>query len=116
MNQTFNDGVLKVFSVEAQDDGTEKLKLEHGKLRYEERTVGINRYYRAKQENVEISKVLRTQRLKNISTQDVAVVDGEQYHIRRAVFPRDTVPPCWDLSLERVTHDYDFKPTRKKAE
>lgn len=106
--QTFNDGFLKVYAVDDKGDGEYKLTLKHGKLRYDERTVGIDRYYKAKQDNVEITKVLRIPRLRGISTQDVAVLEnGEQYHIRRAVPPQNVTPPCWDLSLERVTHDYD---------
>ena len=109
--QTFNDGVLKVYSLSRKTDGSEELTLKHRLLRYEERTVGVNRYYRAAQENVRITKVLRVQKLKNISTQDVVILEsGEQYYVRRAVDPKNNVnPPCWDLSLERVTHDIDIK-------
>jgi len=106
--QPLNDGVLEVYAND-RADGVDNLTIKHGCLRYDERTVGINRYYKAKQENVEITRLLRVQRLRDISTQDIAVTEvGEQYHIRRIVYPKDVVPPCCDLSLERVTQNYDI--------
>jgi len=107
--QTFNDGVISVYSIESVDNGSETLELKQKNLRFNERTVGINRYYRAKQDNVEITKVIRTPRLQKISTQDVVrFLNGEQYYIRRIVPPENVTPPCWDLSLERVVHDYNI--------
>ena len=106
--QAFNDGVLAVYSISRNGDGSETLTEKYGLLRYAERTVGISRYYKAKQENVEISLLLRIHRLEDISTQDVVVLsDRRQFNIRQVQYPQDIMPPCCDLSLERVTHDYD---------
>lgn len=109
--QAFNDGVLAVYAVDRDGDGNESLRVKHRLLRYDERTVGLSRFYKAKQENVEISLVLRIQRHEDISTQDVAVLaTGRQYSIRQVQYPKDVAPPCCDMSLERVTHDYDYIP------
>jgi len=108
--QTFNDGVLSVHEITRTDDGGESLTVKHALLRYEERTVGISRYYSARQENAEITMLLRVMRRDDISTQDIVVLhDGRQYTIRQVQYPRGIEPPCCDLSLERVTHNYDVK-------
>jgi len=108
--QTYNDGVLAIHAVNRHGDGSETLAVKHPLLRYDERTVGMNRYYRAKQENVEVSKVLRAPRHDDISPQDVAVLqDGRQYHIRQVQYPKGVMPPSCDLSLERVAHHYDIE-------
>ena len=107
--QVFCDGVLSINGITRHDDGSETLTVKHPLLRYDERTVGINRFYNAKQESVEISLVLRVQRHDGISTQDVAVLsDGRQFHIRQVQHPKGVSPPCCDLSLERVVRDYEL--------
>jgi len=108
--QTFNDGVLAIYAIERHPDGSETLTPKHELLRYDERTVGIGRYYRAKHENAEITRVLRVPRHNDISTQDVAVAtDGQQYNIRQVQYPKEATPACCDLSVERVTQNYDIE-------
>ena len=106
--QTFNDGILSICSAKDHEDGTTTLTVKHALLRYHERTVGINRYYRAKQESVEISMLVRIPWHGDVSTQDVAVLgDGRQFGIMQVQKPEGVMPPCLDISLERVVHDYD---------
>ena len=65
-------------------------------LRYEERRLGLQRYYEGKQNQVDVERVLRTPRRKGVSSQDLAVTeDGQQYRI-------DLV-----LTLTRITQKYD---------
>ena len=110
--QTHNDGTVKIYRVDniAQPGNRpqEGLVLKRT-LRYKERTVGINRAYLAKQAGAEVSYVLRTPRLRDISTQDVAIPnDGKQYRITMIQYPEDTNPPAMDLTLERLEHDYEM--------
>ena len=107
--QSFNDGTVRVYAVKnASEPGNlpvEELELKH-ELRYCERTVGIKRYYAALQANVQIDRVLRCNRREDVSTQDVAIVNGCNYVIGQVQYPQDVLPPCMDLSLKRVEKVY----------
>jgi len=108
--QTFNDGVVKIYSVsDTSESGkmpTEALTLKQ-KLRYHERTVGLARFWSAQQANVRISYVLRCPRLRDISTQDVAIPnDGKQYRIVQIQYPEDIYPQVMDLTLEELAQEY----------
>lgn len=112
--QTFNDGVVNVYSIgnisEPGNRPKEGLTLKVDPLRYEERTVGMGRFWTAMQAQVRVERILRVPRLDSISSQDVAVPnDGEQYKIVQIQFPKDVVPQCMDLSLERVDSNYEIK-------
>lgn len=112
-NQTFNDGIANIYSVGniAAPGGMPKdgltLKLE--KIRYKERTVGLNRYWAAMQTQARIDLVLRMPQLRNVSLHDVVTpVDGEQYRIVQIQYPEDVEPPVMDLSLQRLEVAYDI--------
>lgn len=114
--QTFNDGIVSIYSVSniSKPGGMPKdgLTIKVGSLRYEERTVGINRFWTAKQANSKVSQLLRVSRINSVSTDDVAIPnDGEQYKIIQIQYPKDTDIPVMDLSLERVDKKYEIKPT-----
>lgn len=83
--QTYNDGVVRIYSVEniAEPGRTPKKGIQYKcDLRYSERTVGLNRFWTAKQAQVEIDLLLRVQKLRDVSTQDIAIPnDGNQYKI-----------------------------------
>ena len=105
--QTFNDGVLSIMQVKLNDnpditkEQTEVLKTLHQKLYYDERTVGMSRFYQGKQADVKIDRLIRCQRLKNVATTHFAVTeDGQQYYIRQIQYPKDVEPLSMDLTLE----------------
>ncbi|HBV85762.1 MAG TPA: hypothetical protein DEF42_03685 [Desulfosporosinus sp.] len=111
--QTFNDGILNIYSVgniaQAGNKPKEGLTLKLGNLHYEERTVGMGRFWTAKQAKVKIDRLLRVPRFQNVSSQDIAIPnDGRQYEIKQVQYPPDVYPPAMDLSLERVEADYDI--------
>ena len=114
--QSYNDGVVVVYAVEniAQPGSMPADKItQKESLRYDERTVGLNRFYAAMQNNVNIKYVLRCPRIRSISTLDVAVPnDGKQYKIVQIQYPQDVEPPSMDLTLEELTPVYDiWQPT-----
>jgi len=105
-NQAFSDGLVRIYAVtNAAEPGkkpVDRLTIKHN-LRYEQRTVGVTRYYAAMQANVQVQSVLRCPRRSDVSTQDVAVpIDGRQYRIVQVQYPPDVMPPCMDLTLEEV--------------
>ncbi|MBE6906125.1 MAG: hypothetical protein E7476_07650 [Ruminococcaceae bacterium] len=108
--QTHNNGNVRIYAVsdssESGDMPKDLLTLKQS-LRYQERTVGLTRYYAALQANVNVSLVLRCPMLRDVSTQDIAVPnDGKQYAIRQIQYPENIAPPVMDLTLERVEQDY----------
>lgn len=116
--QTYNDGILNIYKVEntAETGNMPKdgLTLRVGPLRYEERIVGMGRFWDAKQSKVEISRLLRVPRIESVSSQDVVVLgdvgaDGDQYKITQVQYVTEVEPLSMDLSLERLSVDYDLE-------
>ena len=113
VTQTYNDGVLAVYSVDNSADGgrrpIERLSLKIPTLRYEERTVGINRYWTGIQNAVRIDRLLRVPRHESVSNQDAVILhNGERYTVQQVQYPTDVTPPSMDLSLERTERAYEI--------
>lgn len=110
--QTFNDGIVKVYSVgDISSPGNmpkDGLTLKNT-LRYEERTVGMSRFWGGLQANVNVEQLIRVPRINSISSQDVAIVNGNQYSIKQVQYINSVEPPSMDLSLERLEADYEIK-------
>ena len=111
ISQSYNDGVVTVYAV--TDSGppgglpVEK-PVKKAVLRYEERRLGLQRYYAGKQNQVEVERVLRTPRRRDVSSQDLAVTeDGVQYRIDLVQSAADVFPPSMDLTLTRIDQNYD---------
>jgi len=110
--QTFNDGIVNIYTAgNTANDGDmpkEGLTIKESGLRYEERTVGMTRFWAAAQANVKIDLILRTPLIREISTQDIAIpIDGKQYSIEQVQYPKDVTPPSMDLSLQRLEQEYE---------
>lgn len=110
--QTFNDGVVKIYEIGNAalpgDMPKEGLTLKQT-LRYKERTVGYNRYYVALQHNVKADLIIRCQRVNSVQADNVAILnDGNQYRIEQVQYPEDAIPPVMDLTLERLGEIYDI--------
>ena len=107
-----NDGFVKIYSVEnvARPGAMPKegliLKI---KLRLHQRTVGIARYNAGLQNKVEIDSVIRCLLNRDVSTQDVAVINNErQFRIVQIQYIEGIVPMSMDLSLERIEAKYEI--------
>lgn len=108
--QSFANGVCKIYDlVEGYVPSGElrKALTLKGTLRYDEMTVGIARYDRGKARDVEITRVLRTPRKLEVSSQDICETNGIQYRIDQIQYPKEAVPECMDLSLVKVAHNYE---------
>ena len=106
--ETFNDGICMIYLVTNSaltgKKPVEVLTAKYIGLRYRERTVGMSRYYTAKQTNTRVDRLLRMQSLRDVTIQDVVMTeDGIHYAIRQIQYPEDVEPPVMDLTLERVT-------------
>lgn len=109
ISQTFNDGIVNIFrEVNAAPPGRlPDIQLTPVvSLKYEERRLGIQRYYDAKQNQIHAERVIRVphQRAALVSTQDTAITeDRRQYRIDLIQFVPDVYPPSDDLTLVQYT-------------
>lgn len=110
--QTFNDGVANIYSVsniaEPGNKPKDKLTLKVQNLHYEERIVGMGRFWKAMQNHTKINRLLRMPRLENVSSQDFVIpTDGKQYKVVQVQYPEVVFPPVMDVSLERLEAVYE---------
>ena len=112
--QTFNDGVVSIYKVAdlalPGDLPVEGLVLQQT-LRYKERTVGLNRFYQAMQNNIKVDFVIRCPEVRGLSEKatDILVailIDGQQYKVMQIQYIEDAQPPSMDLTLERIGEPY----------
>lgn len=101
--QTYNDGLVEIYEAVKPRMIAETPKY---KLCFERQTVGVTRHYAAQQANAKVDHVLRCQRLDDVSTQDIAVLDGHQYSIAFIQYPKKITPMSMDLTLEEVRGNY----------
>lgn len=113
ISQQYNDGVVNIYTVTDSADPGYQLKQEltlKFTLAFEERALGINRLYLSRQNQAEIKRVIRVQRIP-ISSQDVAIThDGQQYRVDTVQAVQDVYPPSLDLSLRAVEQNFEVMP------
>ena len=72
-------------------------------MRYEERRLGIQRYYSSLQNQIQLDRVIRVPRVAGITTQDIAVTEDKQaYRIDLVQSVMDVYPPSLDLRLTKI--------------
>lgn len=107
VTQTFNDGLVTVYRLkdEAEPGYMPKPKpVKVALLRYEERRLGLTRYYSAKQNNVQVERVVRVPKGAPIAAQDIAVTeDGQEYAIDLVQTVDGVWPDSLDLTLAKVS-------------
>lgn len=111
ITQPFNSGIVKIYALTniAVPGYAPKMALkEKVTLRYEEMRLGINRYYQAMQNNIQIERVIRCPRWGNVTNQDVAITeDGKQYRIDLIQSVDDVYPACIDVSLTKIEQVFE---------
>lgn len=111
ITQDYNDGVVTVCAVrDAAPAGfmpKEEL-VEKYKLLYSEQRVGVTRFNAARQNQINVERVLRVQRVAGITNQDVAITqDGTKYRIDQVQTVPDVYPSSLDLTLTLYTQGAD---------
>lgn len=111
ITQDYNDGVLTVYAVQdAAPVGylPQNRLAEKCKLPFAEQRVGVTRHYAARQNQINVERVLRIPRVAGVTNQDVAIThDGVQYRIDQVQTVPDVYPPSLDLTLVRYTQGVD---------
>ena len=109
ISQTYSDGVLTVYTaVDVAKPGYAPVKKLAKKidLRYAERRLGIQRYYDALQNQIQVERVLHVQRAGDVTSQDVAITeDGKQYRIDLVQSVDAVYPPSMDLTLSKIIQE-----------
>ncbi len=109
VTQGYNSGVVTVYAVtdsarpgyQPVEQLTEKIK-----LRYEEQRLGIQRYYNAMQNQIQVERVIRVPRAEQITSQDVAETeDGRRYRIDLVQTVDGVWPPSQDLTLVKYQQE-----------
>ena len=109
VTQSYNDGVVTVYAVtDSAQPGYQPVEqlTEKIKLRYEEQRLGIQRYYDAMQNQIQVERVIRVQRAGKITNQDVAETeDGRRYRIDLVQTVDGVWPPSQDLTLAKYQQE-----------
>ena len=104
VTQDYNDGIVTIYAAaDSAHPGYQPKPTLTKKytLRYDERRVGIQRYYEAMQNQVQVERVLRVPRAK-ITNQDIAETeDRVKYRIDLVQTVDLVYPPSLDLTLTR---------------
>lgn len=106
ISQTFNDGIVTIFAI---SDGAEPgympkpAETMRCLLRYDERRLGIQRTYLARQTMSDVARVIRVPRPPPDlvpRAQDTAITeDGSRYRVDLVQSVPDSFPPSLDLTL-----------------
>lgn len=111
ITQPFNSGIVKIYAltnIAAPGYAPRMALKEKVTLRYEEMRLGINRYYQAMQNNIQIERVIRCPRWGDVTNQDVAITeDGKQYRIDLLQSVDDVYPACIDVSLTKIEQVFE---------
>lgn len=108
----FNDGITNIYAVDniasPGDQPKQGLRLMFSGLRFEYKTIGVRRNYEALQANVKLSEMIQIPIHREISSQDVAIINNRQYDIDQVQHLTDTNPPSSKLTLSRREVDYEL--------
>lgn len=108
ISQQYNDGVVQIYT-EADASVQGYMPVQHldplVTLEYQERKLGIKRYYDAKMNQIHVERVIRVPGGAGpINNQDVAETeDGTRYRIDLVQEIPDVYPPSLDLTLVLYT-------------
>lgn len=118
ISQSFNSGVVRILTVtDAAAPGRMPVPALAEKIRlpFEERRVGVTRFYNALQAQARIERVLRVPdpgAAGKISPQDAAIIlqDEAQYRIEQVQTVPGVFPACLDLTLRTVEQTLEVIP------
>ena len=111
ITESYNDGIVSIYTVQ---DGVAPgyrpvpVLVLVKRMRYQERYLGINRLYSGRQNQVDIQRIVRVQKVPGVSNQNVAITeDGQQYRIDSVQDVIGAYPPSLDLTLATVEQKYE---------
>ena len=107
---TLNDGVCRVYKLQNVAEAGLKPRLEptlYRKLNFAYQTIGVKRNYEALQAMVKLDEMIEVLLDRNLSSQDIVVINDVQYEIKQVQHKKDTHPETSLLSLMKLEENYD---------
>lgn len=95
---TFGDGTAIICET---DDYGKPVRKDSKRYYFGNRTVGIKRYFSARQNDIEINKVIHIHKNEKITTANVAIINNTVFDIEQVQHFDDTKPKCTVLSLSQ---------------
>ena len=95
---TFNDGLVTTYDTDDNDNIIPATGRAH---RFGDEKIGINRYYAARQNDIELNKVIHIRRSLSVTTEGAAVIGKTRYKIEHVQQAPYTNPPSTVLSLSQ---------------
>ena len=96
--QTFNDGILSLYTINDDDS----LSPVQSGIRFEYRTVGSKRFFEAYEFQRRADKVVRIPPTAEPLSNDIVIIEDKQFNILQVQKIKDTMPECWQLTLEAI--------------
>lgn len=95
--QTFNDGICTMATI----INANSLKIKQAGIRYDNRTVGSERFYKAAEYQHRCDKVIRIPLIAEPQATDIVIINGDQYNVIQVQMIKDAKPQAWQLSIEK---------------
>lgn len=103
ISQCYNDGIANIFTVsDGAAPGYQPIERLTPKisLRYEERKLGLQRYFEAYQNQIRVERVIRVPHAGGVTSQDVVIDEkGREYRVELVQLVPDVYPLSDDLTL-----------------
>lgn len=96
--ESFNSGILDIFQIKKN----EIIKEVAAGIRFQDKTIGVSRYYEAKVASSRVDRLVSIQMIDNVDQGNLVMIENIQYMIGQIQYKYDTMPPTLWLSLERV--------------
>lgn len=93
--EVFNDGICSFCEID--DDGNAGTV--KANIRYQERTIGVTRFYEAMTAKVQVDRLIRIPAQSWITTEYLAVIGMEVFEIKQVQKVSGTLPKINDVSL-----------------
>lgn len=97
--ETFNSGVLDIVQIKDNKIIADFMR----GVRFQDKTVGMSRYWKANVSSVKIDRLVSIQAGLSVKTDLMVLIGKEQYKIKQVQYKQDTKPPSMLLSLEGQT-------------
>lgn len=96
--EMFNDGNVRIYETDENDNIIPET---YKNFRFGEEKVGITRFYSAKQNDVEISRVIHVHKCSQLRTDMAAVINSTRYKIEQIQHDSLKNPPITIISLSQ---------------
>lgn len=109
--ERFNSGIAYIYHVTDKSKPGFRAKITadgYKKFHFQYMTIGVKRNYEAQQAGIRLDELISIPQDRNISTQDICMINDIAYEIKQVQHKLDTKPATTWLSLIRTEAAYEF--------